>query len=60
MFIVDHIVWFQYFTSDFFPFGQVLGFFVICVWLVPFAIFIGLTNDDTDLPYTSVSASTST
>lgn len=57
MFIANHAVWFSYFTSDYFAFADILGFFVVCVWIVPFTIFIGLTADDNELPFTSVSAS---
>ena len=33
-----------------YSFPQVLGFFFICLWIVPFSIFISLTANDMVLP----------
>src|SRR3546814_20465877 len=55
-FFVSHAVWFNFFTQGLHEFPDVLGFFVVCVWLIPLVVFVGLTADDTDLPFTSVSA----
>lgn len=59
LFFVSHYLWFSYFTSMFFVFWDILAFFLICVWLVPFIFFISLTSDDNNLPnvYGSVAAS---
>ncbi|RUS16609.1 transmembrane adaptor Erv26-domain-containing protein [Endogone sp. FLAS-F59071] len=48
--LVDHFVWFQYFTRHYVPFGDIAAFFGICVWIVPFAYFISLSANDNALP----------
>lgn len=35
------------------PFAQVASFFVICIWLVPFSLFISLSASDYVLPSTN-------
>jgi len=57
MFVITHMVWFNFFNSEYFPFEEVVAFFLVCVWLVPLSFFIGLSTDETSLPYTSISAS---
>ncbi|ORY21711.1 DUF396-domain-containing protein [Neocallimastix californiae] len=49
--IVDHFVWFNYFTKYYFPFNEIVCFFGICVWAVPFEFFISLSANDNTLPY---------
>ncbi|KAG4101121.1 DUF396-domain-containing protein [Neocallimastix lanati (nom. inval.)] len=49
--IVDHFVWFNYFTRNYFPFDEIVCFFAICVWAVPFELFISLSANDNTLPY---------
>ena len=49
--LVDHFLWFQYFTTTrYFVFVDVAAFFGICVWLIPFAYFISLSANDNALP----------
>jgi hypothetical protein len=48
--LVDHFVWFQYFTTNYYSFGEIASFFGICVWLVPFTYFISLSANDYTLP----------
>jgi len=55
-FLINHSLWFSHFTSQYYQFWDVFGFFSICVWLVPFIFFISLTVDDNSLPYGSISA----
>jgi hypothetical protein len=46
----DHCAWFYYFTTAYYPFAQILAFFFVCVWLIPFAFFISLSANDNALP----------
>lgn len=55
-FVLDHYVWFSYFSSKPFMFWDILAFFLLCVWLIPFVYFISLTSEDSSLPYGSLSA----
>jgi hypothetical protein len=50
--IVNHYYAFSYFASNYFPFSQVLGYFTISLWLIPFAFFISLSANDNVLPTT--------
>lgn len=50
--IVNHYLAFTYFASKFVPFSQVLGYFTICLWIVPFTFFISLSANDNVLPVT--------
>mmetsp|Transcript_36729 Transcript_36729/g.50990 ORF Transcript_36729/g.50990 Transcript_36729/m.50990 type:complete len:210 (+) Transcript_36729:233-862(+) len=55
--IVSHYVWIQHFIhGSRVSIEFVMGFFLICVWLVPFAFFISLAANESVLP---MSASTS-
>jgi len=53
--LIDHFVWFNYFTKYYFPFDEIVCFFVICVWAVPFEFFISLSANDNTLPYGNIS-----
>ncbi|KAF9121115.1 erv26 super protein [Mortierella sp. 14UC] len=48
--LVDHFMWFQYFSSKYYSFMRIASFFGICVWLVPFTYFISLSANDNALP----------
>lgn len=50
---VNHYLAFSYFAERYLPFSQVLGFFTICIWLVPLAFFISLSANDNVLPLTA-------
>ncbi|XP_039953052.1 protein TEX261 [Bactrocera neohumeralis] len=50
--IINHMLAFQYFTSYYYPFLQILAYFTICLWLVPFALFVSLSANDNVLPTT--------
>jgi len=53
--IATNWIWIQYFKQFYFSFGEVLGFFLVCVWLVPVLFIISLNVEDTSLPYSSAS-----
>ena len=48
--LVEHLVWFSYFGSVWHPFAEVIGFFTLCVWMVPFVFFISLSANEEVLP----------
>eukprot|EP01095_Lingulamoeba_sp_RSL-Kostka_P009307 TRINITY_DN3208_c1_g1_i2.p1 TRINITY_DN3208_c1_g1~~TRINITY_DN3208_c1_g1_i2.p1 ORF type:complete len:200 (+),score=19.57 TRINITY_DN3208_c1_g1_i2:140-739(+) len=50
MAVINHISWFYLFTYKYTPFNQIIAFFVICVWMVPFQFFISLSVNENTLP----------
>ncbi|KAG0246348.1 erv26 super protein [Mortierella sp. GBA43] len=48
--LVDHFMWFQYFSRNYYTFMNIASFFGICVWLIPFSYFISLSANDNALP----------
>lgn len=52
------------FLSNFFAkfvyFFQVMAYFTICLWLIPFAFFVSLSANDNTLPFVNIPSSTST
>ena len=50
MAVIDHCTWFIYFSGHYYPFSEILAFFSICVWLVPFGFFISLSANENVLP----------
>ncbi|XP_072022875.1 protein TEX261-like [Amphiura filiformis] len=49
---INHYLAFRYFADVWHPFSEVLAFFTICLWLVPFAFFVSLSANDNVLPTT--------
>lgn len=50
---INHYMAFSYFASVYYSFGEVLGYFTICLWLVPFAFFVSLSANEYVLPTVS-------
>ncbi|RKP21627.1 hypothetical protein ROZALSC1DRAFT_9766, partial [Rozella allomycis CSF55] len=52
--VIDHFVWFFYFTSYYFAYSkkiiQVATFFSLFVWLVPFLFFVSLGANENVIP----------
>lgn len=61
--LVNHYLWFRHFSaiprvpprsrydpSNFPTFTEIASFFGLCVWLVPFALFVSLSASDNVLP----------
>ncbi|KAJ3415739.1 erv26 super protein [Chytridiales sp. JEL 0842] len=48
--IVNHFVWFFYFTENHHRFMEIATFFSLMVWLVPFMYFISLSANENTLP----------
>ncbi|KAF2904801.1 hypothetical protein ILUMI_01366 [Ignelater luminosus] len=51
--IVNHYLAFQYFASVFYSFSEVMAYFTLCLWLVPFALFVSLSANENVLPTTT-------
>lgn len=48
--IANHYLTFSYFANVYAHFTQVLSFFTICLWLIPFSFFVSLGANDNVLP----------
>ena len=49
--VASHVLWLRHFWHDTYASAEyVAGFFVVCVWLVPFGFFISIAAGDTTLP----------
>lgn len=48
--VVNHYLAFSYFATVWHPFAEVLGFFTICLWLLPFSLFVSLSANENTLP----------
>ncbi|KAL5022194.1 hypothetical protein ScPMuIL_001349 [Solemya velum] len=47
---INHYLAFSYFSTVFHPFSEVLAYFTLCLWLVPFAFFVSLSANENVLP----------
>ncbi|CAH0730190.1 unnamed protein product, partial [Brenthis ino] len=50
--IVHHYFSFKHFGSNQYTFSEMLGYYTICLWVVPFALFVSLSANDYVLPTT--------
>ncbi|XP_046368302.1 protein TEX261-like [Haliotis rufescens] len=51
--LLNHYLSFSHFSEVWYPFSEVLAFFTICLWLVPFAFFVSLSANENVLPTVS-------
>lgn len=51
--VVNHFLWFKHFSQNQTTFAEVASFFGVCVWFVPFALFVSLSAGDNVLPSTT-------
>ncbi|KAK7110146.1 protein TEX261-like [Littorina saxatilis] len=51
--VFNHYLAFSYFSDVWYPFAEVLSYFTICLWLVPFAFFVSLSANENTLPVTA-------
>lgn len=51
--VLHHYLVFEFFAQEWFPFDQVISYFAVCMWLVPFTLFISLSANDLTLPQTA-------
>lgn len=50
--VVQHFLAFKFFSKNYYPLTEVLAFFTLCLWIVPFALFVSLSANDQVLPTT--------
>merc|ERR1719315_955766 len=50
MVVINHYLAFSFFGENFYPFSEVMAYFTICQWLVPFAFFVSLSANENVLP----------
>ncbi|KAI8427087.1 hypothetical protein MSG28_014725 [Choristoneura fumiferana] len=50
--VAHHYLAFQYFGQVYYSFSEVLAYFTLCLWVVPFALFVSLSANDYVLPTT--------
>jgi len=48
--VINHYLAFTYFSNHYYPFIEVMAYFTICMWMVPFAFFVSLSANDMVLP----------
>ncbi|WAR21159.1 TX261-like protein [Mya arenaria] len=51
--VINHYLAFSYFTDVWHPFYEVLAYFTVCLWMVPFAFFVSLSANENVLPTVS-------
>merc|ERR1712050_128548 len=50
MVIANHYLAFSYFGEKYYPFSEVMAYFTVCMWLVPFSFFVSLSANENVLP----------
>ncbi|CAB3261169.1 unnamed protein product [Arctia plantaginis] len=50
--VVHHYMAFKFFGAVYYTFSEVLAYFTLCLWVVPFALFVSLSANDYVLPIT--------
>lgn len=50
MVLVNHYLAFSYFATVYYPFSEILAYFTLCLWLVPFSFFVSLSINEYTLP----------
>lgn len=50
---VNHYLAFQHFSEVYYSFSEVLAYFTICLWILPFAFFVSLSASENVLPTAS-------
>lgn len=48
--VVDHVLWYTYFSENRYPYWAVVSFFLLFVWAVPFGYFVTCAVVDQSLP----------
>ncbi|KAH3787612.1 protein TEX261-like [Dreissena polymorpha] len=51
--LINHYLAFSYFTTNWHPFYEVLAYFTVCLWIVPFSFFVSLSANENVLPTTA-------
>jgi len=50
MLVVNHWLAFSFFSTNWYQFSEILAYFTLCLWIVPFALFVSLSANDNVLP----------
>ncbi|KAJ8703975.1 hypothetical protein PYW07_013269 [Mythimna separata] len=50
--VLHHYMAFKFFGTVYYNFSEVLAYFTLCLWVVPFALFVSLSANDYVLPTT--------
>uniref|UniRef100_A0A4W3JIJ4 Protein TEX261 n=1 Tax=Callorhinchus milii TaxID=7868 RepID=A0A4W3JIJ4_CALMI len=50
--IYNHYLAFQQFAEEYYAFSEVLAYFTLCLWIIPFAFFVSLSAGENVLPST--------
>jgi len=50
MVVLNHYLAFSFFGENFYPFSEVMAYFTVCMWLVPFSFFVSLSANENVLP----------
>ncbi|XP_065828248.1 protein TEX261-like [Oscarella lobularis] len=50
MLALNHYIAFQFFLTVWHPFAEILAYFTVCLWLVPFIFFVSLSASENVLP----------
>uniref|UniRef100_A0AAR2L6B2 Protein TEX261 n=1 Tax=Pygocentrus nattereri TaxID=42514 RepID=A0AAR2L6B2_PYGNA len=50
--VINHYMAFQYFAEEYYAFSEVLAYFTICLWVIPFSFFVSLSAGENVLPST--------
>lgn len=53
MVVVNHYLAFRFFGEFYYPFSEVMAYFTLCLWMVPFAFFVSLSANENVLPTVS-------
>jgi hypothetical protein len=48
--VANHAIWFRHFTITYYAFPEIVAYFLLFVWLVPFVFFISLSANENALP----------
>jgi hypothetical protein len=48
--VLNHAIWFRHFTVTYYAFPEIVAYFLLFVWLVPFVFFISLSANENALP----------
>ncbi|KAL3277179.1 hypothetical protein HHI36_012530 [Cryptolaemus montrouzieri] len=51
--VINHLLAFRHFADIYYSFSEVLAYFTLCLWLVPFSLFVSLSANDNVLPMTA-------
>lgn len=50
MVLLNHYLAFSFFGENYYPFSEVMAYFTVCMWLVPFSFFVSLSANENVLP----------